>query len=400
MALVDRSGVYGAPRFHKAAKEAGLRPIVGAEVVFGDRDAPPTGKRSKTTRREAAARALEGQRLLLLVRDRAGYRNLCKLLTAAARGRPKGDARIDGRLLREHATGLHCLTGGTEGLVAHRLEHRGVDETKRLLDELRSVFSGHLHIELQRHGLRCEEQRNQALLSLADRLRLPTVATNGVRYARPSDKPLHDILTCARHYTRVDQAGARLAAERERHVLGAEAMSERFRDLPRAVEESGYLADQLEFTLEDLGYRFPEYPAACGRDADASYLQPADLERGASTLPAVHRARPSAQIESTSSRMIDKLDLAGYFLIVWDIVRFCQQENILAQGRGSAANSAVCYALSITAVDPVKMELLFERFLSEERGEWPDIDLDLPSGDQREKVIQYVYSATAATARR
>ncbi|MEM9593373.1 MAG: error-prone DNA polymerase [Acidobacteriota bacterium] len=389
MALLDRNGVAGAPRFHKAAKEAGTRALVGAEVVLADRDAPPTGRTAKMTRREAAARSLEGHRLALLVRDARGYRNLCKLLTAAARGRPKGDARVDWGLLRQHAAGLHCLTGGAEGLLAHELRSGGMEAGRGLLGRLRDLFSGHVHVELQRHHLRSEEQRNQALVELAHRLRLPLVATGGVRYATPRDKPLFDVLTCARHYTHVDAAGARLDQHRERYLKSAEEMFALFADLPRAVEESVVLADQLEFTLADLGYRFPDFPLPPGETAASFLRQVTWNEARARFRPLTARAQ--AQLEKELG-MIEKLDLAGYFLIVWDLIRFCKREGIMAQGRGSAANSAVCYALSITAVDPVRMELLFERFLSEERGEWPDIDLDLPSGDQREKVIQYVYS--------
>ncbi len=398
VALVDRSGVYGAPRFHKAAREAGLRALVGAEVVLADRQshgtsasktsAPKTSAPPKMTRREAAARALEGRRLTLLARNREGYRNLCKLLTAAARGRPKGDARVDETLLAQYNGGLHCLTGGTEGLVAHCLAHEGLDAGRKLLDRLARLFEGRLHVELQRHHLRSEEQRNRALLELADRLRLPIVATNGVRYARPTDKSLHDVLTCARHYTSIDHAGARLSAHRERHLKGAAEMEVLFRDLPRALDASVDLAEELEFTLDDLGYRFPDYPLPPD-ETPASFLRRITWNEARARFRPL-TARAQRQIEKELD-VIEKLELAGYFLIVWDIVQFCKRENIFAQGRGSAANSAVCYALSITAVDPVKMELLFERFLSEERGEWPDIDLDLPSGQPRERVIQYVY---------
>ena len=386
VALADRSGVYGAPRFHKAAREAGIRALVGAEVVLADRESQKTP--SKSTRREAAARALEGQRLTLLVRSREGYRNLCKLLTAAARGRPKGDARVDETLLQQYQKGLHCLTGGSEGLMAHCLANEGLDSGRKLLDRLARLFEGRLHVELQRHHLRSEEQRNRALLELADRLRLPIVATNGVRYARPTDKSLHDVLTCARHYTSIDHAGARLSAHRERHLKGAAEMEVLFRDLPRALDAAVDLAEELEFTLDDLGYRFPDYPLPPD-ETPASFLRRITWNEARARFRPL-TARAQRQIEKELN-VIEKLDLAGYFLIVWDIVQFCKRQNIFAQGRGSAANSAVCYALSITAVDPVKMELLFERFLSEERGEWPDIDLDLPSGEPREQVIQYVY---------
>ncbi|MFQ5350328.1 MAG: error-prone DNA polymerase, partial [Thermoanaerobaculia bacterium] len=258
----------------------------------------------------------------------------------------------------------------------------------RLLERLVDTFGGRVAIEIQRHRQRDEEHRNQALADLARRLRLPLVATNGVRYAGADDKRLHDILTCIREHTRIDAAGRLLAAHRERHLKTGAEMAELFADLPAALAGARELAGRLDFTLADLGYRFPDYPLPPG-ETPSSYLRQVVWNAAPGRFRPL-TARAQSQLER-ELEMIQKLDLAGYFLIVWDIVRFCQRRGILAQGRGSAANSAVCYALSITAVDPVKMELLFERFLSEERGEWPDIDLDLPSGDRREEVIQYVY---------
>ncbi|HEV2851167.1 MAG TPA: error-prone DNA polymerase [Thermoanaerobaculia bacterium] len=396
MALVDASGVYGAPRFYQAAKQAGIKALVGAEVALEDEPSlyqkrarfgplglvpdPKTADQTRTVDAQA--------RLTLLVANRAGYRNLCRLLTAAARGRAKGEARVSWDLLAEHAAGLHCLTGGEEGPLARELAEGGIDPAQRLLERLSGLFKGRLHVELQRHRLREEEHRNQALVDLARRLRLPLLATNGVRYARPEDKPLHDVMTAIRHHTTLDAAGRVLAAHRERHLKSAGEMARLFSDLPQALAASGELAVSLDFTLADLGYRFPEYPLPPG-ETPSSFLRHITWN-GARARFRPLTAKAQAQIQKELD-LIEKLDLAGYFLIVWDVVQFCQREGILAQGRGSAANSAVCYALSITAVDPVKMELLFERFLSEERGEWPDIDLDLPSGDQRERVIQYVY---------
>jgi error-prone DNA polymerase len=245
-----------------------------------------------------------------------------------------------------------------------------------------------LHIEIQRHRQPRQEARNYFLLEQARAHRIPIVATNGVRYARPEDRHLYDVLTAIRHHTTLDQAGRLLDANRERHLKSATEMADLFDDLPEALHQTVELAESLDFTLSDLGYRFPDYPLPPG-ETEMSYLRHTTWnEARARFRPLTSRAQQQIEHELT---MIEKLDLAGYFLIVWDIIQFCKREKIMAQGRGSAANSAVCYALSITAVDPVKMELLFERFLSEERGEWPDIDLDLPSGDQREKVIQYVY---------
>jgi len=385
LALLDRNGVQGIPRFHQAAKGAGLRALVGAEVVLA-----PDLPLSRSPSRQARAQALEpAPRLPLLVESRAGYRNLCRLLTAAARGREKGAAEAGWGLLEEHAGGLWALTGGDEGPLARALAEGGLDAARRLLERLAGQFSGRVAIELQRHGRREEEHRNRALVDLARRLRLPLVATNGVRYARAGEKPLHDLLTALRHRTPLDGAGRRLAAHRERHLKSPAEMARLFRDLPEAIAGTAELAGRLDFTLADLGYRFPEYPVPPGETA-ASYLRQMTWN-GARARFRPLTARTQAQLEKELA-LIEKLDLAGYFLIVWDLVELCRREGILCQGRGSAANSAVCYALSITAVDPVKMDLLFERFLSEERGEWPDIDLDLPSGAPRERVIQHVYA--------
>jgi error-prone DNA polymerase len=401
VALVDANGVYGAPRFYQAAKKAGVRALVGAEVVLDE--GPGVAERIRSTaktgplglvpepaRDEKVLGIPTGARLTLLVENRTGYKNLCRMLTTAALGRPKGEARVTWDLLAEHASGLHCLTGGDEGPLARELTSGGPDAARKLMERLAVWFGGRTHVEIQRHHLRDEEHRNRALLDLARKLRLPVVATNGVRYARPEDKPLHDVLSAIRHHTTLDAAGSLLASHRERHLKSPEEMSRLFADLPETIEETARLADRLDFTLADLGYRFPEYPLPPG-ETPASYLRHITWN-GAKARFRPLTAKAQAQIQKELD-LIEKLNLAGYFLIVWDIVSFCLRENILAQGRGSAANSAVCYALSITAVDPVKMELLFERFLSEERGEWPDIDLDLPSGDQRERVIQHVYKS-------
>ncbi len=384
VALLDRNGVSGAPRFYKAAREAGIRALVGAEAVI-DR---PRASAVSRQREERPTLDDEETRANLLVRNRQGYRNLCRLLTAGALNHPKGEARIDWTLLEEHAAGLHCLAGAETDPVGRALAREGLKAAGRQLERLHAVFPGRLHVELSRHGIRAEEHRNQALVRLADGLRVPVVATGGVRYATAADKPLHDLMTAIRHHVTVDDAGARLARERQRRLRAPEEMHRLFADLPRAVHAAHELAGELDFTLADLGYRFPDYPVPDG-ETPISHLRELTWQ-GARDRFRPLTARAGAQLEKELA-LIEKLDLAGYFLIVWDIVRFCKEQRILAQGRGSAANSAVCYALSITAVDPVKMDLLFERFLSEERGEWPDIDLDLPSGDQREKVIQYVY---------
>ncbi|MBL8112424.1 MAG: error-prone DNA polymerase [Acidobacteria bacterium] len=387
VALIDRNGVSGAPRFYKAAKLAGIKALVGADIVM-----KPLGADGRPLKLQEDAPPHvdlpDPPILSLLVENRTGYKNLCRLLTTAARGKPKGSAVLRWDELTDFTEGLHVLAGA-EGSALHRtLEEDGLDGAKKHLAHIESLFPGRVHLELQRHGILEEAHRNVAWQSLSSGLRIPTLATNGVKHAQAPHKELLDVLTCIRHHTHLDAAGTLLERNRERHLKSAAEMADAFHDVPFVLERSAELADRLSFTLADLGYQFPAYPLPPGETPD-SFLSHITWN-GARTRFRPLSSRAQAQIEK-ELRMIAKLGLAGYFLIVWDIVQFAKQNGVLVQGRGSAANSAVCYALSITAVDPVRMDLLFERFLSEERGEWPDIDLDLPSGDARESVIQYVY---------
>jgi error-prone DNA polymerase len=371
LALLDADGVYGAPRFHKAARQAGLKPIIGAELTIDKWSLP------------------------VLVASQEGYRNLCRLVTrmkmrASPPGSPPREARWGGK--GEGALMLEELDGCTGGLVA--LGGRALLEGQRygvggLLDRLVGVFGRrNVHIELQRHLLRDEEADNATLDALAKAFRVPVIASNGVRFAEPADRPLFDVLTCVAHKTTLDAAGRLLARNAERYLKSPEAMAQLFADRPDALAGTAALAERLEYTMADLGYRFPQYPVPDG-GTEVAFLRQI-TEVGARDRYRPYHDKARAQI-ARELDLIEKLDLAGYFLIVWDIVNYARQQDILVQGRGSAANSAVCYSLGITAVDPIAMDLLFERFLSEERGEWPDIDLDLPSGDRRERVIQHVY---------
>jgi error-prone DNA polymerase len=358
--VADLGGVYGAPRFHGAAAKAGVRPLVGADV------------------------AVEGTGVLtLLCEDRAGYQNLCRLLTLGHEGREKGDCRVTEAQLAAFRRGLVALSGGTP------------DE---LVAAAAVLGNENLYAEVQRHLDPAEERENRRRIDAARARGLRIVAGGGVRHATAALKPLHDALTCIRLKTTLDGAGRRLSRNAERHVRPPEEMSRLFADLPETVRNTRAVAERCAFTLEDLGYEFPDphlhYATTLDGELWHRTLDGARGRYGGSGSPRWPKA--IAQIERELA-LIAKLGLAGYFLIVHDLVRFCVDEKILVQGRGSAANSAVCYALGITAVDPVGMGLLFERFLSEERTDcighkaWPDIDLDLPSGDQREKVIQHVY---------
>ena len=369
LALVDRDGVYGAPRFHRAAVDAGIRPLVGSELTLAG-----------------------GARLPVLVEDREGWQNLCGLITRAKLGAPKGKAAITLEDLEARASGLVCLTGGARGPLAGAVHAGDRDAARRVLDRLVGIFGRHnVFVEVQRHFDRQQERDLERLVALARSARVPLLAANQPLYARAGGRAIADVFTCIREKTDLDHAGRRLLVNAERGLRDTAAMAEAFRDLPDAVVAGGELALRLGFTLKDLGYRFPDFPLPPGQSAHAhlrDLVARGVRERYGARGLIVERARQQVAHEL---EIIGRLDLAGYFLIVWDIVQFCRANDVLVQGRGSAANSAVCYALGITAVDPIKMELLFERFLSESRGEWPDIDLDLPSGERRERVIQYVY---------
>ena len=269
-----------------------------------------------------------------------------------------------------------------------------MEAARRALEQLIAIYGrNNVYVELQRHSSRAQEARNQAAIELARSLHLPLLATQGAQHARPEGRQILDVFTCIRHHRTLDTAGRLLAANSERYIKSPLQMLQLFADLPEATANTLELSSRLEFTLNDLGYQFPRYPVPEGETMN-SFLRAHSMEgaRDRYLRPGQSELwqRAQRQIER-ELELIENLDLAGYFLIVWDIVRYCREQGILVQGRGSAANSAVCYSLGITAVDPVGMELLFERFLSEERGEWPDIDLDLPSGEQRERAIQYVY---------
>ena len=299
-------------------------------------------------------------------------------------------SRLTWAELASDNAGLFALTGDEDGPIRRAWRREGPAAAavagQRLLD---AFGPGALHVELQRHLVPGEEAENHFLTDWARAHRLPLVATNGVSYAHPGQRAVADVFTCLRAHTTLDRAGRLLARNAERHLKSPAAMAVLFADLPEAVTNSVRLAERLEFTLSDLGYRFPDFPVGPGETQEGVLREltftGARGRYGAVTDP-VRR-----QLEHELA-LITRLGFSGYFLIVQDLCRFARDRGILVQGRGSAANSAVCYALGITAVDPIGGRLLFERFLSEGRGrdgrpDWPDIDLDLPSGEQRESEI-------------
>ena len=366
VALCDRDGFYGSVRFHQRSLENGFRAAVGTELTMTD-----------------------GTVLPLLIRNRRGYRSVSRLITRAQLRAPKGECPVKWSELEEVVDDVAVLTGDCEGPLELAWQRGGAREMELALEQLkRHVPERQLWMEVQRHAIRGEETLVRAKRDLAETHGLPLLATNGPCYAVPENRRVQDVFTCLRLHTTLDAAGRELAVNSERHLKPGAVMEQLFHDLPEAITNTSRLFEQLEFSLKNLGYEFPQYPVPPGQSMD-SYL--AELAwRGVRERYGKPSKRVKQQIQR-ELKLITELGFSGYFLIVWSLIQYCRENGIMVQGRGSAANSAVCYSLGITPVDPVGSRLLFERFLSEGRKSWPDIDLDLPSGDRREQVIQEVY---------
>jgi len=366
LALTDRDGLYGAVRFWRAANDRGIKPIVGSEVTLD-----------------------EGSHLTLLAETQAGYANLCRLISAGQLDGQKGEPRLTFEMLATYAEGLLCLSGCKQGPVAAALLAKDRERACRAMGRLQDIFADRLWIELQRHLVPMEARLNASLVELARRMHVEIVATNDVHYARPEKQPVHDVLTCIRHHTTLHEALASglLHPNAERYLKAPQEMGALFADLPRALDNAACIAGRCHVCLDFADQRLPSFPAPAGH-TPASYLRALCEEgfRRKLALPAPQARRQLAH----ELDVIERLGMAGYLLVVWDIVRFAREQRIRCQGRGSAANSLVAYLLDITPVDPLQHDLLFERFMSEGTHTMPDIDVDF-AADRREEVIQYVY---------
>src|SRR6267378_1331389 len=323
MALLDCNGVYGAQRFSVAAREHHVRPIIGCELSMEDSAVLP-----------------------VLVENRTGYKNLCELLTKAHLHNEKGKCTVRWDELPEFAKGLVALVGAPlvncRASVSDANGSRRFTETPYKRIEMVIHVFGHenVFVEIQRHFIRGEERVNRELIDLARAHRLSLLATNGVKYAKPYGREVLDVFTCIREHTHLDAAGKLLTQNAERYLKSDRQMRAIFADLPETIENTARLAERLMFSLENLGYKFPEYSVPAGHTMD-SFLHTivwfGAQQRYAAISPKVKR-----QIEEELI-LITKLGFPGYFLIVWDIVNFCREHNIMVQGRGSAANSVVSY---------------------------------------------------------
>lgn len=388
LGLTDHNGLYGVVQLHEAARKPELPTVIGAEITLGG--APRTGGKT-VTREEAYDPA--GAHLVILARGPEGYHRLSRALSLAHMATGKKDA-LDMHLeeLGEHAGGEWLvLTGCRKGTVQRALADGGERAARRALTELVDIFGrDNVAVEVTARGMPEDSAIHAALAGLAGEFSLPLVATGGVHCARPSDQRLADVLAATRARAEVEEIEGWLPPY-PAHLRSAEQMLRLHRAHPYAVDNAAKIAAECSFDLELIAPNLPDFPVPEGH-TEATWLVEL-TERGAVERYGPREAERTdgawAMIER-ELKIIQELGFPGYFLIVHEIVEFCRDKGILCQGRGSAANSAVCYALGITAVDAVKHKLLFERFLSPGRVGYPDIDIDIESG-RREEVIQHVY---------
>jgi len=362
LALTDRDGVYGVVRAHVKARELGVRLIIGAQLTVHWKD--------------------DDSALVLLACDRGGYARLCRLITAGRRRHPKGECRVTWEEVAEQAAGLIALWGGEGSLLVAE------EEPDAVAGRLHEAFGDRLYGLVSRHRRASENAQEARLRRRSARLGLPLVAAAEVLYHSPARRDLQDVLTCIRHGVPLSKAGRLIRPNAEHDLKSPYAFNALHGDEPALVERSLEIASRCTFSLAEIRYRYPSEHLPDGRTS-SQWLRQLTQEGARQRFNGRVPAKVRAQIDKELA-LIDELDYCGYFLTMWEIVRFCRREGILCQGRGSAANSVVCYCLGVTAVDPTRVELLFERFLSRERAEPPDIDLDIMHA-RREEVIQHVY---------
>ena len=378
IAICDRDGLYGSARAHLRAKESGQRVIVGAELGVDPKARHAGSWKSQKVRPKAAP---DLPVVALLVRDGEGYSNLCRLLTLAHADLPKGESALSLEWLAEHARGLFAV------VPAPRRPGDPTTPSQELLGAVREAFGERAVLAAHRRLDAFDRERIVALRSWGERFALPIVASARPLFHDPGRKPLADVLHCIRAGTTLDRAGTALEGNAEAYLRSELSMRKLFSDHPSWVDRTGEIAEDLRFSLSELRYRFP-CTLEPGESADEK-LERLTLAGLVGRYPEGVPSRVTQQIEK-ELRLIAELEVAPYFLSTFEVVEMARRRRILCQGRGSAANSAVCYALGITAVDPARTSLLFERFLSAERREPPDIDVDFEH-ERREEVIQEIY---------
>src|SRR5579871_4428800 len=370
LAITDRDGVYGIVRAHEKAKTLGMHLIIGAQVTVGSLDAQAGDPENLPST------------IVMLAQNRSGYANLCRLLTVGRRRKPKGESLVSWEEVCHHASDLMALWGGDTSLLVRAAEPDTIAES------LRDAFGDRLYAMVARHRRDTEIASEKLLRKRAVRYGIPCVATVEVLYQHPACRDLQDVMTCIRHGVTVHNAGQLLKPNANHALLAPQEFAELFADDPEAVERTNEIAACCDFSLSQLRYRYPAEKLPDGMNS-SGWLRHLAHEGVRKRYRGEIPPKISAQLDK-ELQLINELDYGGYFLTMYEIVEFCRTRGILCQGRGSAANSVVCYALGVTAVDPMRVELLFERFLSKERNEPPDIDLDIMH-ERREEVIQHIY---------
>ena len=391
LAITDRDGFYGVVRFAEAATDAGLPTVFGAELTL---DMNGSARRSSPAR--ASERRRRGRSVVVLARDAAGYAALGTLISKAHMAGRKGEPRLSTETFLEaaaaHRDRWAILTGAHGGAVPSALVEHGPRAAATALDRLTGAAgAGNVYVELWDHGDPLDSHRNDALAELGVRRGVQPVCANAVRYATPGDRRLADALAAVGDRRSLDDHDGWLGAWGGAHVRSGAEQARRFARYPGAVEAAARLGSECAFSLSLVAPELPPYPCPDGLD-EATFLRRLATEGALARYgpPEAERVPGAWRQVTHELDMIEQLGFCGYFLVVWDIASFCRSRDIYCQGRGSAANSVVCYVLGITNVDSVELGLLFERFLSPERDGPPDIDIDIES-DRREEVIQYVY---------
>lgn len=377
VALTDHGVMHGTVEFYRKAKERGLHPIIGCEVYVAG-----------TSMREKSGRQDKPYHLILLAENETGYRNLLSIVSAAQLEGFYYKPRTDKEFLNAHREGLIALSSCLGGEVASKMLRGDPDGARRAAEEYKRIFGpDRFFIELQDHGLLEEKQVNQHLIRLARELGLPLVATNDVHYIRREDAAVHDVLLCIQTGKSLqDEDRMRFPCD-EYYLKSGEEMAERFRHLPEAVENTRRIAERCRLDLKLNETHLPRFDLPEGYDENAylALLCEQGLRERYGTPPEAAKERLRYELS-----VIGQMGFAGYFLVVWDFMKFAHERGIsTGPGRGSAAGSLVAYALRITDVDPIRHNLLFERFLNPERVSWPDIDIDFDY-ERRQEVIDYV----------
>ncbi|MGH7177991.1 MAG: PHP domain-containing protein, partial [Tepidisphaeraceae bacterium] len=361
IAITDHHTLAGVVRAHAAARSCGMKLVIGSRIPLFD-----------------------GPELLVWATDRASYGRLCRMLTLGKRRVEKGQCRLSVEDFLEHSQGL--LAGalppspGTPG--------KGRGEGSSHFATLRNALGNRLSLIVSCIYGSDDESHLHRMIDLSRATHIPLVATNAVHYHDPARRPLQDVLTCVRHKCTIHEAGFKLFPNGERYLKSPEQMHRLFESCPQAIRRGVELAEQCSFRLDELRYEYPDELAPEGQ-TPLQYLTELTWRGANDRYPegVPDKVRQTLQHELS---LIEQLRFEAYFLTVYDLVKFARSRGILCQGRGSAANSAVCYCIGVTSVDPAKIDLLFERFISAARNEPPDIDVDFEH-ERREEVIQYVY---------